>query len=93
MLAKTGGRLLGRSAVETLNLVYSHLVSELDWKQRLKLDGALLGKLGPNGGWIIDDPDLPAELQGKEAPDWWDPFEAYRVGERGVAPSLNPDAV
>lgn len=32
---------------------------------------ALEGRIGPNGGIVVDDPMLPPELQGKEAPSWW----------------------
>lgn len=61
-----------------LNFTYWYLVKDLDAEQRKKIDLALANRLGENGGEIVDDPDLPENLQGKEAPSWWsgdhDPF-------------------
>jgi hypothetical protein len=72
------------TAVEALNFAYSELVKNADGKQKRRLDDALAGKIGGRGGYIVDDPDLPASLQGIEAPDWWDPYHdpwetAHRV--------------
>lgn len=54
-----------------LNFVYYYLVKDADADGRRKIDLALAGRLGESGGEIIDDPDLPEGLQGKEAPSWW----------------------
>ena len=48
------------------------LVEGADAKGRRKIDALFAGKLGPTGGIIVDDPDLPESLQGQEAPSWWD---------------------
>lgn len=68
-----------------LNLVYQHLVKDADSKQRKHLDDALSGRIGAAGGLIIEDDRLPASLQGREAPSWFDenhnPYKnAKRVG-------------
>jgi len=54
-----------------LNFVYSRLVQDADEEGRKKVDLALAGRLGAHGGEIIDDPMLPASMQGMEAPSWW----------------------
>ena len=85
-LALTGGpRLNSLPFDRALNIVYQHLVKGSDPKGRKYLDDALLGRIGASGGLIIDDPRLPASLQGKEAPTWFsenhDPYaNAKRVG-------------
>ena len=58
-------------SMEMLNYVYYYMVKDAEPEQRRKIDLALAGKLGSNGGEIIDDPDLPASIQGMEAPAWW----------------------
>lgn len=68
-----------------LNLVYHHLTKDADSEAREKLDQALAGRIGASGGLIIDDERLPAALQGREAPAWFnerhDPYaNAKRVG-------------
>jgi len=73
------------SIVELLNFSYSLLLKDADPDGRKRIIAALEGRLGPGGGIIIDDPDLPAALQGKEAPAWWtpdhDPFkDTFTVG-------------
>lgn len=70
-----------------MNYAYAQMTDGLDWERKMRVDGALLGKIGPNGGWIIDDPLMPASLRGQEAPEWYDPFEGYNVTAQGVAPS------
>lgn len=60
------------SVPELLNKAWSHMVKDLDSQGRAKLEAAMEGRLGPHGGILVDDPDLPADLQGKEAPSWWD---------------------
>lgn len=87
-LIAQGRRLMELSAVEVLNYSYSQIVQHADEKQRRKIDDILAGKIGPHGGYIIDDPDLPAALQGQEAPEWWDPYHdpwenAQRVASVG----------
>ena len=66
------------TVMEMLNFVYARLVEEADADHRRKIDLALAGRLGEHGGEIVDDPDLPAAMQGMEAPSWWtgdhDPF-------------------
>lgn len=85
-LALTGSpRLNSLPYDRALNLVYQHLTKDTDMKGRKYLDDALAGRIGSAGGLIIDDPKLPASLQGKEAPSWFsenhDPYaEAKRVG-------------
>ena len=85
-LALTGSpRLNSLPYDRALNLVYQHLTKDVDMKGHKYLDDALAGRIGSAGGLIIDDPKLPASLQGKEAPSWFsenhDPYaEAKRVG-------------
>lgn len=67
-------RLLDLTVLEVLNYCYARLVEGLDAKGRRKLWDTLMGKIGPKGGYIIDDPMLPKALQGQEAPSWWDPY-------------------
>jgi hypothetical protein len=59
-----------------INYVYSDIVDGLDPKQKRRVDAQLQGRIGPGGGIIVDDPDMPT--YGREAPDWWedddDPF-------------------
>lgn len=66
------------SALELLNFVYSSLMSDTDHEGRLRINAALEGRIGEGGGIVIDDPSMPAALQGQEAPSWWrddeDPF-------------------
>lgn len=54
-----------------LDFTYYYLVKDADAEGRRKVDLAMAGRLGESGGEIVDDPDLPASLQGKEAPSWW----------------------
>jgi len=70
-LVDFGRRLADLSLIEMLNFVYSRLVKDADEEGRKKVDLALAGRLGEHGGEIIDDPMLPASMQGKEAPSWW----------------------
>lgn len=77
--------MLDLSALEMLNYVYARLVENTDADGRRKIDLALAGRLGEHGGEIVDDPDLPAAMQGKEAPSWWnsdhDPFaDQHQLG-------------
>lgn len=73
-----GRRLADLSALEMLNFVYARLTENADSEHRRKIDLALAGRIGEHGGEIVDDPDLPASMQGMEAPSWWngdhDPF-------------------
>jgi len=66
------------TVIECLNYVYAQLTANTDVDGRRKIDLALAGRLGEHGGEIVDDPDLPASMQGREAPSWWngdhDPF-------------------
>lgn len=85
MLIKGGRRLLELSAIEMLNLAYAMLVSDSDDEHRKRIDLALAGKIGESGGEIVADPDLPDEMQGLEAPSWWnsdhDPFaDQHQLG-------------
>lgn len=71
--------------MEALNFVYAHLVENTDAEGRRKIDLSLAGRLGEHGGEIVDDPDLPASMQGMEAPSWWtgdhDPFaDQHQLG-------------
>ena len=80
-----GRRLVKLSALEVLNFSFSNILEGLDGESRKRALAALEGRLGPNGGILIDDPDLPESLQGQEAPDWWkddhDPFQdTFTVG-------------
>lgn len=59
------------SLIELLNFTYYYLVKDVDAEGRRKIELAMAGRLGESGGEIIDDPDLPEGLQGKEAPAWW----------------------
>lgn len=54
-----------------LNYAYWYLVKDAEEEQRRRIDMALEGRLGESGGEIVDDPALPASMQGKEAPVWW----------------------
>lgn len=85
MLVGPGRRLLDLSAVELLNFVYAKIMDGRDQEARDKVNAALEGRLGESGGIKVDDPDLPASLQGMEAPSWWandhDPFaEQHTIG-------------
>lgn len=66
------------SLTEMLSYAYWYMIKDLDSDQRRRIELALQGRIGESGGEIVDDPDLPASLQGKEAPSWWssdfDPF-------------------
>lgn len=64
-------RLIRMSLLALLDFTYYYLVKDADADGRRKIDLALAGRLGESGGEIVDDPDLPASLQGKEAPAWW----------------------
>lgn len=64
-------RLLKLSAMEVLNFGYSHLMDGKDAKERVYIQAWLEGRVGPNGGIIVDDDDLPENLHGQEAPAWW----------------------
>ncbi len=59
-------------------MTYSMLVTEGDEEHRKRIHLAMEGRLGANGGEIVNDPDLPESMQGMEAPSWWnsdhDPF-------------------
>jgi hypothetical protein len=63
---------------ELLDFAYYYLVKDTDADGRRRVDLYIAGRLGESGGEIVDDPDLPEALQGKEAPSWWraddDPF-------------------
>lgn len=72
-----------------LNFTYYYMVKKTDAEGRRRIDLALAGRLGESGGEIVDDPDLPASLQGKEAPTWWraddDPFaDQQSLGDADV---------
>jgi len=71
VLVGKGLRLTDLSLIQMLNFAYSHLVADADEEGRKKVNLALAGRLGEHGGEIIDDPMLPASMQGKEAPSWW----------------------
>lgn len=71
VFAETGHRLVHLTVMEMLNLAYYRLVRDVSGDQRKRIDAALEGRLGEHGGIVIDDPMLPAELQGMEAPSWW----------------------
>lgn len=77
-LIGSGHRLAGMGMVALLNFAYGRLLEFADDEGRKRIELALEGRLGENGGEIVDDPDLPAEMQGLEAPSWWnsdhDPF-------------------
>ena len=64
--------MLDLSVQELLSYVYAMLVENADVKGRRKIDALFAGKLGPSGGIIVEDPDLPEMLQGQEAPSWWE---------------------
>jgi len=55
-----------------LNFVLADLLEGHDMEGRQRVQALLRGRIGEGGGIIVDDPTLPAELQGKEAPSWWD---------------------
>jgi hypothetical protein len=57
--------------MEMLNAVYARMMENADAEGRRRIDLALAGRLGEHGGEIVDDPDLPAAMQGMEAPSWW----------------------
>jgi len=71
-LVMHGRRLVDLSFLELLNYTYSQVVEYADSKGRQRIDAMLEGRLGEGGGILVDDPDLPPSMQGKEAPDWWD---------------------
>lgn len=71
-LVKIGRRLLSTPIMELLNFVWADVFEGLDGKQRRHLLASFEGRVGPDGGILVDDPDLPAEMQGMEAPAWWD---------------------
>jgi hypothetical protein len=84
-LIAIGRRLTQLSAIELLNFAYATIVGEANGEQRRHIDAALEGRLGQGGGILVDDPDLPASLQGTEAPSWWsddhDPFaQQHTIG-------------
>ena len=84
-LIGTGRRLMDLTVIECLNYVYAQLTANADADGRRKIDLALAGLIGEHGGEIVDDPDLPASMQGREAPSWWngdhDPFaEQHELG-------------
>lgn len=64
-------RLLNLNCIEILNYGFAFLMEGLDARQRAHIMASLEGRVGPGGGILVDDPDLPAELQGREAPSWW----------------------
>lgn len=64
------------SAMELLNFIYADLLDGLDHQSRKRVQAALEGRIGEHGGIIVDDPDLPEALQGKEAPSWWSPEQS-----------------
>ena len=73
------------SAIEVLNFAYACLMEGVDGDARKRINAALNGRLGQDGGILIDDPSLPASLQGQQAPSWWtdehDPFaETFTAG-------------
>lgn len=78
LLVERGRRLADLGLIEMLNFTYAVLVKDADAEGRRKVDLALQGKIGEGGGEIVDDPALPASMQGREAPSWWngdhDPF-------------------
>lgn len=59
------------SAVEVLDYSYYLLTKDRDQATRRKIELMLMGRLGEHGGELIDDPSLPASMQGMEAPSWW----------------------
>jgi hypothetical protein len=61
--------------IELLNFTFAHLLDGMHGDDRKRIIAALEGRLGPGGGIIVDDPDLPESLQGMEAPSWWVPDE------------------
>ena len=71
----SGLRLATIDSLGLLDYAYSELIEGADAEHKLRIDATLLGRIGENGGFIIDDPELPAALQGKEAPSWWNPYE------------------
>lgn len=58
--------------MELLNWTFAYMMEDKEPRERRYILAALEGRLGPNGGILVDDPDLPAEMQGQEAPAWWD---------------------
>lgn len=78
LLIKTGRRLLDLSVGEMISLVWSDLYTNTDAKGRRKLDLFARGRLGVDGGEIMDNDALPESLRGVEAPEGWnlddDPF-------------------
>lgn len=84
-LIETGRRLVDLSALELLNFAYSILIKDVTQEGRQRIDAVLEGRVGPNGGILVDDDTLPEAMQGMEAPSWWsdnhDPFaDQYRIG-------------
>ncbi|HUV09716.1 MAG TPA: hypothetical protein VMX12_01990 [Acidimicrobiia bacterium] len=67
LIQKIDRRLRDLDAGELLSVSYSLMVENLDTEKRRELDHALM----PRAKVAIDDPDLPAELQGMKPPSWW----------------------
>lgn len=63
---------------ELLSFAWANVYDKANDKSRRKLDLLSRGRLGPDGGEIIDDENLPEALRGTEAPEWFtledDPF-------------------
>lgn len=63
-------------ALDLLAYAYDQLMAgatSVDDQNRV--EAWLRGKLGPGGGYIVDDPDMPESMRGVEAPRWWVPDE------------------
>jgi len=74
----SGRRLLDVPIGELLSIVWYEIYSNADPRMQRKLNLFVLGRLGPDGGEIVDDPNMPSSLRGREAPEGWadteDPF-------------------
>jgi len=79
MIAASGRRLLDVPVGELLSFAWANIYDKANDKAQRKLDLLVRGRLGQDGGEIMDDPNLPESLRGAEAPDWFtteeDPFD------------------
>ncbi len=66
-LVEQGRRLADLDAGELLSWGYYVMVSGMDAEHRAKLDYALR----PDAAVVINDPELPASMQGLRPPAWW----------------------